>query len=355
MFHLLLQILLLQAQAADTSQAFSSVPSRFRSTELTLGSRGLGELCYSRDTMPDGTVCNPSQYPFVKENLVLGRAFIGNGYDAIRTAHQFIFDTLTKEFLQSMFNSQNVTSIEGNLNLVFNAKYLGVTFAPYRVQFVSELSNPNFPVVAVHAAIERKIEVASGVELDSLGGVFTEMSTGVKMRFLDRQFVHGSFSLFDAISSDPRTLLPAQSQRALLFDPTLTWHATRVLWQPRFTIGAQNIGFHSSTNAIYPDTPDMVLGLGVEPYLGYGRLRLGVDVTDVFTASDIPSRFKVGGSYRFGIIEVMSGWNSKSTTAGIIFGFKFAQVGIVYEFIRYDLSTNAQASSKIATEFSVRM
>src|SRR5262249_9685388 len=79
------------ALAVPTAFAFGDVPSRFQSLELTAGSRALGELCWSRLEMPDGTICNPAFLPEKQESTLIGRVFLGNGYTAVSTADQFVF------------------------------------------------------------------------------------------------------------------------------------------------------------------------------------------------------------------------------------------------------------------------
>lgn len=130
--------------------------------ELTAGSRGLAELFLSRDTLPDGTVCNPAFLPALQENSLLARIFVGNDYTALSNADRFIFKPLSKGFLQELFQRQNVTSVEAHVRLVFSTRYFSGAFSPYRVQYVSEVHNPNFPVVSVHASIERSFVFSGG-------------------------------------------------------------------------------------------------------------------------------------------------------------------------------------------------
>src|SRR5689334_4355477 len=93
------------AFALESGSAFESVPRRFRTSELTLGARGLGEICLSRDFMPDGTVCNPAFLGEAPGSHLLARIFIGNGYAALNTANTFINKTLTREDMQALFQN----------------------------------------------------------------------------------------------------------------------------------------------------------------------------------------------------------------------------------------------------------
>src|SRR4051812_2724214 len=74
-----------------TSSAFLQIPSRFMSNDLSLSSRGLGEICYSRDLMPDGTACNPAFSDSVTQGFLMGRIYLGNGYSALSTANSLVF------------------------------------------------------------------------------------------------------------------------------------------------------------------------------------------------------------------------------------------------------------------------
>jgi hypothetical protein len=99
--------------------------------------------------------------------------------------------------------------------------------------------------------------------------------------------------------------------------------------------------------------------MGVEPPVGYGRLRLGLDLVNLVHADDAVSRIRAGGSYRYGMVEVMTGVNSRSWTWGLQFVLQFIQAGIAYEFVRsdlYSLAGNGSAfESRISTDFGVRL
>ena len=342
------------AWTAPTNNAFSQVPARFNTRELTVGSRALGETCLSRAVFPDLTVCNPAFLGEVEESRLLGRVFIGNGYAAISTANQFIFKPISKEFLQELFQKGNITGLEAHAGLVFTTRHFSTGFSPYRIQYLSEVHNPNFPVVAVHASVERAFQVATGYSLAEAGEGWEPFSVGVRLRILERQFVHGSFTLFDAITQDPRALLPVQTQRVIFLDPVVGWVRNVSEWKLRASFGARNLGLHRPDTALYPEPFDLESGVGVEPPLGFGSLKLGVDFTDLIHGTDLASRPKLGASYRLGILEAMAGWNAEAVTFGLQFGIEIVQVGIVYELMRKDLE-GAHAQDRIATEVSISL
>lgn len=150
---LALATFLVAGGAEAASSYFTFVPARFRTLELTASARGLGEICYSRDEYPDGTVCNPAYLPDVKEGTLLVRGYLGNGYSALTTADSFINKPLTKETMKGLFSGANVVAVEGHIGVNFTTTNLSAEFSPYRVQYVSELHNPNFPQIDLHAAI----------------------------------------------------------------------------------------------------------------------------------------------------------------------------------------------------------
>jgi hypothetical protein len=342
-----------RADASLSSSAFTQVPSRFNTHELTLGSRGLGETCYSRGVLPDGTVCNPAYLDEAPPGFLMGRIFLGNGYTALSTANSLLFQPLTRDFLQGLFQN-NVTSLETNVSLVFQAKYFSASFSPYRVQYFSEVHNPNYPVIAVHAAVERALTFSGGSSLEVVNPALKDFSAGAKLRILDRNYIHGSFSMSETLTQNPSDLLPVKEQFAAYFDPTLAWRPSRAPWKLRGSVGLVNVGKTSNNDPLYQEPIDAVAGVGVEPPVGFGHLRLGMDAVGLAHADGLASMLRLGTSYQLGIMEAMGGWNENAVTGGIQFGFQVLQAGIVYEFVRSEIE-GGSSEKRISTEISIRL
>lgn len=344
------------ASGSLTSSAFLRMPSRFMSSQLSLSSRGLGETCYSRDLMPDGTVCNPAFADEVKSGFLMGRVFLGNGYAAVTSANQLLFQPVSKEFLLNLFRRQNVISLEGNASLIFGTKYFSASFSPYRVQYFSEIHNPNYAVVGIQASVERALELQGGAPIDGLIPALKGVSVGGKLRLIDRTYVNGSFSIAQVIAAeDSRSVLPVKQQYAAYLDPTVAWRGALARWKISASATAVNVGKISSDDPVYDSPLDLALGFGVEPPVKYGRLRLGLDFVSVVRpvdgAGSIP---RFGGSYRLGVLEGLVGWHQNAITGGMLFGFEILQAGIVYEFMRSELE-GGFSDNRISTELSVRL
>jgi hypothetical protein len=256
-------------------------------------------------------------------------------------------------------NLSAVLSAVAALGLRITTKYFSAEFSPYRVQYVSEFHNPNLPVVAIHASVERRLGFAGGVPLSLITPRLAPFSAGLGVRLLQRKFVHGSFSLLEAVASDPRALLPVTEQNAILLDPSLAAVTTFRRWKLSASVGLVNLGYTSTQSPLYPNWVDVNAGVGVEPPVRYGRWRLGIDFVNLVHADDALSRFRMGTSYQYGMVEAMTGVNSRSWTAGLQFVLQFIQAGIAYEFVRsdfYSLAGNGSAfESRISTEFGVRL
>lgn len=346
------------AWAAPTGHAFNDVPSRFKTSDLTAGSRALGEICHSRATMPDGTVCSPA---FLGEEIssgLMGRIYVGNGYTAISTANQMVFEPLSKEFLQDLFKRGNVNSLELHAGLSFWTRHFSASFSPYRVQYLSEIHNPNFPVLAAHASVERTMNFGTGFQGDSIAPWLKHFHFGGRVRILQRQFVHGSISLFQAFTDDLGNLLPVTTQRALYLDPAIGFarplQISRYSWKVRSSLSVKNLGKIWHPHPLYPDRKDLDFGIGFEPGLKFGKLQFGVDFVDLIHGESLKSRMRIGSSYQFGILELSGGFNENAITSGMQIGFQMLQLGIVYEFSRKDFS-GTSAGSKISTEFGIRI
>lgn len=340
--------------AAVTEYAFSDIPSRFHSNQLTAGSRGLGELCYSRLQMPDGTVCSPSLLNYTEENSLLLQFYLGNGYGALSTADNFVNKTLTKDFLEQLFRSNNSTSVDANAGLAFTAKYFSAYFQPYRVQYASEVHNPNFPVIAVHAAKERSLGVKGGVPLSWLDPHLEKFSVGLGIDVFERKFLHGSFSLFQALTEDANQFLPIKEQSGVHIVPALSYKEDDSLWNLLGTVSVSNLGPTWGEDAAYPNKQDVNLGVGISPNVGFGKWSLGVDLVNLITGIGFIDRFRVGTSYQLGAMEVMTGWNRDYVAVGLQYRISIVQAGIVYEFMTHEYG-GLSGGSKIATEVSIRL
>lgn len=342
------------AWAIPTDFAFTQVPSHFQTADLTVGSRALGEICYSRDVMPDGTVCNPAYLPYYNDSALLGRIYIGNGYGAVSTASDFLYSNISQEFLQDLFQKNTVLSLEGQAGLTFVTRYFSASFNPYRVQYLSEVHNPNLPVLAVHASIEREFILAGGVPLSDINPALDGLTFGSDLRILQRRYVHSSFSLLDLATTPTSELLPVKVQVALVMDPTLAWRSFYEKWTFLSSITVTGVGPAAPEDPLYSDPTDVTLAWGVEPPLGFGTLRLGLDVIHLVHGTDLGSRLRFGTSYKFGILETMLGANSNDLTAGMELSGSFINVGLVYDFIRNDIE-GGSPETKVATEFSFKL
>lgn len=341
-------------RSAEMENAFQAIPSRFTTQDLSLERRSLGEICLSRGVFPDGTICNPAFLDESTENSLLARAFIGNGYSAVKTANQLIFNPLSAEFLRNLFSNQSVTTMEADVTLAFTTKNFSASFTPYRVQYVSEVHNPNYPVISVHASWERNLTLASGTSLETLSPVLAEFSFGTQLRVIERKFVHGAFSLSQALTDSPDNLLPIQQQTSVLLDPTLGWRSKNVPWRPRASLSVFNLGWTSKKSPLYSNLPDIAAGFGLQPPVGPGTLNLGLDIVDLAHGQDLMSRLKLGTSYRYGITEAMLGLNSNAWTGGLDFSFQIFQAGIVYEFQRNELD-GGPSENRLATQIVLRL
>ncbi|MBI4924837.1 MAG: hypothetical protein HY843_02845 [Bdellovibrio sp.] len=340
--------------AEDISFTFDYMPSRFETRELTAGSRALGELCTSWAVMPDGTVCNSAFLNQNTKSFFLGRFYIGNGYSALSTANAVLLKPITKDTLKKVFENNSVITMESQIDLVFVTPYFSIEFAPYRIQYFSEIHNPNFPIIALHASLEKRVKLSGNLKLSRFTPALSQFTLGLELRLLDRKYIHNSFSFFKAIASPDAGLLPVNNQRAVFLDPSIGWASRKWPWKTRASIAARNIGKVWYSNSLYPEYTDIDIGVGVEPPVEIGQLGVGIEFVNLIYAQDFISRMRFGGSYKLGMMEIMSGVNANSLVTGLEFGVNIFQAGIVYEFIRNDLR-GLGPENKISTEFSFKL
>ncbi len=303
--------------------------------------------------MPDGTVCNPAYLPYFDDSTLLGRVYIGNGYAAFSTAQNFLYNSISADFLKQLFQQNNTTSLEAQAGLVFVTKYFSASFTPYRIQYVAEVHNPNLPVLEVHAALEQAYTISSGIPLNWLSPALDGLTLGSDMKFLFRKYIHSSFSLLDVAGEPVTQLLPVKNQFALEMDPTLAWKSFYQKWVFLTSVTATGVGFAHPFDSLYANPADITVGWGVEPPIDFGKLRISLDMVHLINATDALSRFRFGTSYKFGILETMIGVNSNDFTAGMEFAAPIVNVGVVYEFVNKDTDGGVPATN-VATEFSFK-
>lgn len=344
------------SHAIVADNAFLLLPSRFETQRLSTSSRGIGEICYSIAHLPDGSICNPAFLPDSELSQLLIQIFIGNGFTELQAAKKIIYDPITKEHLQELFTKRNITSIEAQVGLEFTTRYFAARFIPYRVQYTSEVHNPNFPQLAIHASNEKLIEFSGGMPLDFLSKELRDFQAGSSIRLIERNYVHSSFTALDPVAniSSGSQLVNPKTQYGILLEPALAWTPKHLILNPRVSLGLTNLGKAWPADPLYPNLIDLNLGLGMEPELPYGKLMVGLDVLKLNRSEDFYSRLRLGAAYQFGLIQMMGGVHSRALTSGVIFSYDLIKIGVCYEFIRSDLS-EGPLQNKISTEFGVRL
>ncbi|MBC7385878.1 MAG: hypothetical protein H7301_06920 [Cryobacterium sp.] len=190
--------------------------------------------------------------------------------------------------------------MEKNPSLIFSTQFFQASFLPYRVPYASEVhnpDNPDNPVIAVHAAIEHAFEFSTESSVVGLFHGCRDVSVGLKLRILERKYVHGTFSLIDVATKESVDYLPVRKQNTVLVDPSIAWVPAGDPWHLRMSLTAKNLGYSSSSAFEYPDYFDVGGGIGVSPPVAIGTLQVGVDFVDLIEASRIQDRLRLGVSY----------------------------------------------------------
>lgn len=342
------------ASELPLGSAFTSVPDRFAAEELTLSSRGLGLICLARKELPDGSVCNPTALDSVTHPRLVARAFLGNGFTNLDRANRLINQPITRDVLQGLFTEESTTGIEANLGLSYAMPHLGATFTPYRIQFVSEIHNPGLPVVKLAAAMEREVSVMTGVGLGRLTQTLEGFKVGAKARFLHRRVLSSEFGLIELSTQDPGTLVPVLEGAAVFFEPVVSWEGR--LGRVHLLASAQikNLGGAWGASGVFTAPTDGEFGFGLGVPLPLGELRIGAEAVRIFTALSLAERFRLGASYKLGVLEVLGGANAAAVTGGLHLALGWVQAGIVYEAYRAAWE-RTDLVSRLSTEISFRV
>ena len=343
----------LAMEMAGTAMASSlmSEMSRFSNEKsANLATKGVGYGCLTMTTIEDGLPCNAALMGGKnRPSRFSAQVFLGNGYQAARQAEQLLGGNVSQDFIRSLFAENKVMEAEANAELVFQTRYFGLSFAPYRLNYFSRTRNAVFPMIDVLAFLERNFTVQTGLEVGH--GLFL----GLQGRLVNRKFIQTSFSAFDLATDTENRVLRPKTQNGFLIEPSLAYFFGGH-WAPRVSASVTNLGFYDEEHAEFPNRPIPQLGIGIQPPFRYGVLELGLDYREDQRLESWNEKLLPGASFRMGAMQLVASMNARNMNGGVLFSMSPMRVGIVYNSTRVPgTPDDAAYAQTVYTQFGFEM
>lgn len=326
------------------------VPNSFNQVDTSLGIKGVGYACLSMTMLQDNLPCQPAFLTYTKEPSFTAQITAGNGYTALKTGDQLLNQHVSKEFLKSLFNENQVIEMEAVGDLFFKTKYFGAKFIPYKLNYFSVIRNSAYPTIALHA-MQEKTFVFQGAHT-----IWNDVHLGAQARLVDRKFIHKEFTLFQVLAEDGAATLTPQEQKAVFIEPGVAY-VMPIAWKPRASLLWTNLGYVDKTYEVLDTSPQPQFGVGVSPPLKYGTLEVGIDYKKVGPASDtVDQQLFYGAAYTLGATQFTGGFNSQNINGGVSFNLSSVNVGIIYTSTKtFSYGDDQNYAQSVYTQFSFQM
>ncbi len=298
----------------------------------------LGPLCSSIRAIKNEPACNPAllgedpleEQPF-SNTLIPGNAFgvnlfFGHDVDVLYKNRDLISGEDKAALAQSLMSETEAIRFEASTLLWWRGERASLSYQPMRVTYFSDVRNPTFPDLAVHALQEQSVQGQVG------GFVNENLRLGVQLRYVDRKFVHEQFNFFDALPQLDQ-YLQVKKQSAFFVEPGLAYefnHTEELKdWRPLLTLNLSQTGWLSQSYDEAPVTPILDSGFSVSAPVAVGELELGFNYRFTTTVS-LERKFRFGGLYRLGFFQVQAGWDTDEWSLGAQASFQGLGIGMLY-------------------------
>lgn len=259
---------------------------------------------------------SPSVYAF---NLLFG-----NDYETIYKNRDLIRGTDKVKLAESLLSENDPVRFEGGAALWWRGVNYSLTYVPLRWTYYSQVSNPSYPDIFVHAMQEQHIVFQGGGRLND------HFRAGYNLRFVDRQFVQDNFEFFESISEVDQ-LFQVKSQKLWLLEPGFSYLflTNQESWRPMLSFQVSQLGWASEKYAEAPLKPVVESSLSFLVPISLGELELGAGYQWV---SELPSEqnASLSGSYELGLAKFLGTVGENMWSAGVQSTYRNISLGLGY-------------------------
>lgn len=332
---ILLSIFTLQAQAS----ILETHAARFfyDGNRSFLSHRVLGANCSGFRSLRTEIPCNPSlitlrdeseQITYFEDSLFGLNVFFGDDYETLYKNRELLKSEDKLLLAQSLLGEPDAVRFQGSGLVWLRMPYFVVWYQPLRWTYFSNVQNPAYPMISVHAMQESNLAAAWGGVLDK------NLKMGVQFRYFERTFVHEEFLLFDAIP-EIENYFQSKKQKGFLIEPGFSYNVEETsdlirFWKPMLSFNMTNLGWVDNKYEFAPMKPIGDLGLSVSPKAPVGELEFGLNYR-VIGPIEKHRTARVGAQYRLGVASALLAYEVDQWSAGLSSAYKNISAGIMYE------------------------
>ena len=335
LFTLVLQMMLPTAHAGILT---SEIPSYPTLPTQSLFSSGVGRACTVLESTPSSLPCNPAYVALHPQKSFAAHVYMGNDYETATQIRKIVNGDVTSSYAQKLMSRPEPLRMESNLELTYRTSHFGVSVVPERDTYYSIARNKAYPVMAFHAMQERSIGLQYGGKVspfeDGDSPEDTYLLLGAQARFVDRKFVHTEFSALDLATEDRNTLFEVKKQNAVYLEPGAVYVINNS-WKPRSSLFISQTGWADKRYDEVPTAPELDLGSGIAPPVGWGNWELGLNYHFFTTQQNTWDNLRFGTDYEVKPFQAIFGIDNKNTSVGVITSIALAKIGVMYSHDRY--------------------
>lgn len=326
-FYFLFGLFFSQPLKAAEELVFTRNARTFETQQSTLVTKSLAHSCLTITQIPDGLACNPAHTVFNKKPRLGAEILISNGYSNMENVQELLNGKITQELVDTLFSEGKIIQIEGNVDILFQSKYLSGRYTPATVKGFSVFRNEANPDVELSAVEEKGFAFQSGLEL------FNNFYAGLQTRFVSRKFIRQRFKLAQLGTEEGKDLLKPKEQNATYIEPGMTYIFEN-RWKPRVSVFVANLGTVSEEYEELPTPVETQFGFGLTPPMNWGELELSLEYRSLNYEEDDLQKIRVGALYNFGSMYLSGGVDANGLSGGVYYSLDKINAGILYSTTR---------------------
>lgn len=278
--------------------------------------------------MPDGLPCNPAWTPLAAKSKFGATAQLSNGYATLTNVQKLLDGKITQELIDSLFAQGKILQLEALLDLTFQSKYLSGKYTPLSVKGFSVVRNEANPDVDLYAVEEKGFTFHSGYE------VFSGFFAGIQVRLISQKSIKQRFKLVQLGTQQGQELLKPKEQTLTYIEPGIGYLFSGT-WRPRFSILVANLGFTSNEVSEFKIPAEPQVGFAISPLVTWGEFDFTLDYKSLSYEESAAEKFRLGGLYRFGSMNLSAGIDSAGVSGGIYYELDKVNAGIFYSTTQF--------------------
>lgn len=332
----------------QASYVLDELPTAFVPNSQSFAVRTMGGSCLAMLSIQDGVPCAASLLPVIRSPRFFATGQIGNGFEAAKTTNDILYKPISKTELENLFSQKNQLQADGSLKFTFVSSAFAAEFAPYQAHLNGVLRNASYPVIGLHALNEKRLLFSGAKE------VWENVTVGSHLRLFQRRYVHEEIQMFQMVTNSG-AIVRTREQSGVFFDPSVTWWSGQSDndHQTRLTVGIENLGWVSRTDAYLSTASQWVAGWGYSLPLGLGLLEAGIDARPRRAQAIDARDFVLGTNYRLGGLQFLAGINQDTLNGGVSFALKQINLGVSYYTTRWPSGDSEAYQQSLRTQFSV--